>query len=54
MLKLQQKLKDVEKERNRLQERIECLEKEDSPSDDATRTHDTFKVYSVVLSSVHL
>jgi hypothetical protein len=41
---LQQKLKDVEKERNRLQKRVEHLEKEDSPSDDAARTHDSFKV----------
>jgi hypothetical protein len=41
-------LKDVEKERNRLQERVEYLEKEDSPSDDAARTRDTFKVCSVI------
>jgi hypothetical protein len=49
VLKLQQKLKDVEKERNRLQKRVEHLEKEDSPSDDAARTHDSFKV-CVILS----
>jgi uncharacterized protein YlxW (UPF0749 family) len=48
VLKLQQKLKDVEKERNRLQKRVEHLEKEDSPSDDAARTHDSFKVCLVV------
>ncbi|XP_021923468.1 unconventional myosin-Va [Zootermopsis nevadensis] len=54
MLKLQQKLKDVEKERNRLQERIECLEKEDSPSDDATRTHDTFKLQELEMENSKL
>lgn len=48
VLKLQQKLKDVEKERNRLQKRVEHLEKEDSPSDDAARTHDSFKVCLIV------
>ncbi|PSN35591.1 Unconventional myosin-Va [Blattella germanica] len=53
VLKLQQKLKDVEKERNRLQERVEYLEK-DSPSDDAARTHDAFKVWQLEASQLEL
>jgi hypothetical protein len=43
-------LKDVEKERNRLQKRIEYLEKEDSPSDDAAKTKDSFKVCFIVVN----
>jgi hypothetical protein len=44
VLKLQQKLKDVKKERSHQQKRVEYLEKEDSPSDDAARTHYSFKL----------
>ncbi|KAJ9582514.1 hypothetical protein L9F63_003128, partial [Diploptera punctata] len=53
VLKLQQKLKDVEKERNRLQERVDYLEK-DSPSDDAARTHDTFKLQELEMENAKL
>ncbi|PNF43034.1 hypothetical protein B7P43_G08783 [Cryptotermes secundus] len=54
VLKLQQKLKDVEKERNRLQKRIEYLEKEDSPSDDAAKTQDTFKLQELEMENAKL
>jgi len=54
VLKLQQKLKDVEKERNRLQKRVEHLEKEDSPSDDAARAHDSFKLQELEMENAKL
>jgi myosin-5 len=54
VLKLQQKLKDVEKERNRVQKTVEHLEKEDSPSDDAGRTHDSFKLQEMETENAKL
>lgn len=44
VLKLQQKLKDVEKENGRLIRMVEDLER-DSP-EEASRTQDTFRVYN--------
>nr|CAD7262897.1 unnamed protein product [Timema shepardi] len=46
VLKLQSKLKNVEKERIRLQKRVEEYEKDESPGDEQNRTRDTFKVRS--------
>lgn len=45
VLKLQQKLKDLEKENGRLIRMVEDLERESGPEcDGSTRTHDSFKV----------
>lgn len=44
LLKLQQKLKDVEKERDRLFLRVESLEKEESPTEETQKTIDSIKV----------
>lgn len=44
LLKLQQKLKEVEKDRDRLLHRVESLEKEESPTEERQRTIDSIKV----------
>lgn len=44
MLKLQQKLKEVEKERDRLFDQLESLEKDDSPTEEKQETIDKLKV----------
>lgn len=43
VLKLQQKLKDVEKEKSRLIRMVEDLEREDC--EESSRTQDSFRVY---------
>lgn len=44
VLKLQQKLKDVENERDKLFLKVESLEKEDSPTEERQRTMDSIRV----------
>lgn len=50
VLKLQQKLKDVEKERDKLFLKVESLEKEESPSEERQRTVDTIRVNILLLT----
>ncbi|XP_067003336.2 unconventional myosin-Va [Anabrus simplex] len=55
VLKLQQKLKEVEKERDRLRKRVELLEKEDSPIDDAAvRTQESFQIQELEIENAKL
>ncbi|KAK7862317.1 hypothetical protein R5R35_014678 [Gryllus longicercus] len=54
VLKLQQKVKELEKENDRLRRRVESLEKEDSPSDDLTRARDSFRVQELEMENEKL
>lgn len=49
VLKLQQKLKDVEKEKSRLIRMVEDLERDDC--EESSRTQDSFRVRSPALSA---
>nr|CAD7430254.1 unnamed protein product [Timema monikensis] len=54
VLKLQSKLKNVEKERIRLQKRVEEYEKDESPGDEQNRTRDTFKLQELEMENEKL
>ncbi|KAL0276825.1 UNVERIFIED_CONTAM: hypothetical protein PYX00_004309 [Menopon gallinae] len=54
LLKLQQKLKDVEKERDRLFLRVESLEKEESPSEERQKTIDAIKLEELEIENEKL
>jgi myosin V len=49
VLKLQQKVKELERDRMRMHKRLEELDKEESPSEDLARTQDMFKVCSNII-----
>ncbi|XP_063217828.1 unconventional myosin-Va isoform X2 [Bacillus rossius redtenbacheri] len=54
VLKLQHKLKDLEKERNKLLKRVEHLERDESPGDEMARTRDTFKLQELEIENEKL
>lgn len=51
LLKLQQKLKDVEKERDKLFLKVETLEREESPTEERQRTVDAIRVIILLFSN---
>ncbi|EEB10549.1 myosin-5A, putative [Pediculus humanus corporis] len=54
VLKLQQKLKDVENERDKLFLKVESLEKEDSPTEERQRTMDSIRLENLEIENEKL